>query len=173
MEKVEKEFISERQASLLLGVSAVCVFTWRENGTLPKDLYIEKQYPTIKRVFYKKAELLEWQKGFNTEQIIASSTMDKEDDFTCTLQSTTCSELSVDIEKDAASILKRVKERLDFKNDSELASYLNVGNGTISNWKSRNKIPYDEIFEICEKNNFSLDYIFYGHFKQDEGVVTC
>ncbi len=60
----EKEFISERQASLLLGVSAVCVFTWRENGTLPNSLYIEKQYPTIKRVFYKRAELLEWQKGF-------------------------------------------------------------------------------------------------------------
>lgn len=55
-----------------------------------------------------------------------------------------------------------MKEKLKLKNDSELAAYLGIASGTISNWKNRNKIPYEELFSICEKNNIDIGYIFYG-----------
>lgn len=61
---MEKDFISERQAALLLGVSNVSMLTWRNNGTLPLEIFFEKQYPKIKRVFYNKKALLDWAKKF-------------------------------------------------------------------------------------------------------------
>ncbi len=64
--------------------------------------------------------------------------------------------------KDLSLILGRLKEKLNLKNDSELASYLGMASGTISNWKNRNKIPYEEIFSICEKSSIDIGYIFYG-----------
>lgn len=64
--------------------------------------------------------------------------------------------------KEINLILNRVKEKLKLKNDSELAAYLGIASGTISNWKNRNKIPYEELFSICEKNNIDIGYIFYG-----------
>jgi len=61
---MEKEFVSERQAAKMLGVSAVCMFTWRGNGTLPFGIFKEIQYPTLKRVFYDKEALLDWARKF-------------------------------------------------------------------------------------------------------------
>lgn len=62
-------------------------------------------------------------------------------------------------------ILNRVKEKLNLKSDSDLAKYLDLSSGTIPNWRIRNKIPYEELFTICEKNNFDIQYIFYGNTK--------
>ncbi|QEZ89061.1 transcriptional regulator, XRE family [Aliarcobacter cibarius] len=65
-------------------------------------------------------------------------------------------------------VIERLKEKLNFKTDMELAKYLNLASGTVTNWKNRNKIPYDEIFSICEKENIDINYIFYGIYKNEK-----
>ena len=42
----------------------------------------------------------------------------------------------------AADILKRAKEQLGFKRDTELAAYLGVSRPTLSNWCARNRIDF-------------------------------
>lgn len=73
------------------------------------------------------------------------------------------------------NILNRLKEKLNIKNDAELMRKLNLSSGVISNWKARNKIPFSEIFTICEENAFNINYIFYGtneenSLKNDENL---
>ena len=63
MEK--EEFISERQASILLDVDPSSMKMWRDKKIIEEGLYIVKRYPAMKRIFYKKNELLEWAKSFN------------------------------------------------------------------------------------------------------------
>lgn len=43
---------------------------------------------------------------------------------------------------DVAAIVKRAKQALNFRNDSELAGYLGVSRGTVSNWCARNSIDF-------------------------------
>lgn len=40
---------------------------------------------------------------------------------------------------DVTGIVKRAKQALNFKNDSELAEYLGVSRATVSNWGARNQ----------------------------------
>jgi len=42
---------------------------------------------------------------------------------------------------------------------------------TLSNWKARNSIPYDKIFEIMKAEKLSLDYIFLGKDISDTQIV--
>lgn len=43
---------------------------------------------------------------------------------------------------DVSAIVKRAKQALNFKNDSDLAGYLGVSRGTVSNWCARNSIDF-------------------------------
>ncbi len=60
---MEKKFISERQAALLLGVHPQTIKNWRDKGLLSLFLKIKK-YPTLERVEYDKEALLMWVKSF-------------------------------------------------------------------------------------------------------------
>ena len=60
---MEKEFISERQAALLLEVNPHTMKTWREKGKLD-GMFIEKKYPTMSRISYDKSKLIEWKETF-------------------------------------------------------------------------------------------------------------
>lgn len=64
-------------------------------------------------------------------------------------------------------IINSLKEILGLKNDMELAQHLNISTGAIPNWKARNKIPYQEIFTICELKNIDPNIIFYGKKEKD------
>jgi len=68
--------------------------------------------------------------------------------------------------KNLEDILNRLKNELNIKNDSDLAKILDLSGGVISNWKARNKIPYNEIFTICENENLDINYIFYNIKKE-------
>ncbi|MDD2896899.1 MAG: helix-turn-helix domain-containing protein [Aliarcobacter sp.] len=64
--------------------------------------------------------------------------------------------------RNTEEIINSLKEILNLKNDIELAQYLNISAGAIPNWKARNKIPYEEIFTICELKRIDPNYVFYG-----------
>ncbi|MBE0515464.1 helix-turn-helix domain-containing protein [Sulfurimonas sp.] len=56
---MEKEFISERQAALLLGVAPRTVKLWRDKGLLD-GFKFEERNEKRKNVFYIKEDLLKW-----------------------------------------------------------------------------------------------------------------
>jgi len=59
-----KEFVSERQASILLDVDPSTMKIWRDKKIIKEGLYIVKRYPAMKRVFYDKEALLDWAKSW-------------------------------------------------------------------------------------------------------------
>lgn len=61
---MEKEFISERQAAILLKVHPETFRNWRKKGLLDKFIKI-KNFPTLQRVSYDKKALLKWAEDSN------------------------------------------------------------------------------------------------------------
>jgi hypothetical protein len=57
---MEKEFISERQAAMLIGVMAKTLLNWRKKGAIDKEVYMEKQYYNVSRVKYDKEKFIQW-----------------------------------------------------------------------------------------------------------------
>lgn len=60
-----------------------------------------------------------------------------------------------------SDILQRAKKALNLKNDTDLASFLNVSKSTLSNWSKDNRgIDYPLLFSKCEQVN--LDWLLTG-----------
>lgn len=56
-----------------------------------------------------------------------------------------------------------MKEILGVKSDVELTKYLNIkGNGVVSTWKTRGKIPYKECDYISQKTGASFEWLLSG-----------
>jgi hypothetical protein len=64
-------------------------------------------------------------------------------------------------------IINRLKTKLGFTTDKELYDLMDVRQGTFTNWRSRNKIPYEEITTICVNKNFNLNYILGGETEEN------
>ena len=61
---------------------------------------------------------------------------------------------------DVVGIVKRAKQLLNFKNDSELATYLGVSRGTVSNWCARNRIDFHLL--LSKLDNVDLNWLLVG-----------
>ncbi len=59
-------------------------------------------------------------------------------------------------------VLERLCQLLDCKNDTELATALNVGRTTVSSWRTRGSIPYSECVEVAIRESVLLDWIITG-----------
>lgn len=66
------------------------------------------------------------------------------------------------------NILERIKKKLKLKSDKEVAEIMGVPQQNITNWKSRNTIPYLEIISLCLLKNINLIYILTG--EKDEKI---
>lgn len=65
--------------------------------------------------------------------------------------------------RDLVAIIDRMKEALDVKTDIELARALGIkGNGVVSTWKHRNRIPYKECDVISQKTGVSFEWLLSG-----------
>lgn len=60
---------------------------------------------------------------------------------------------------DVTGIVKRAKQVLNFKNDSELAEYLGVSRATVSNWGARNSIV-----SACYSTNSETRWTTTGYY---------
>jgi transcriptional regulator with XRE-family HTH domain len=68
--------------------------------------------------------------------------------------------------KSADAVLARIRLALGVDNDSELCRQTGVNRQTLSNWKSRNSVPYSLCVELAEEHSISLDWLLTG-----EGVM--
>lgn len=77
------------------------------------------------------------------------------------------------------TILERLYNKLDIKNNADFCKRYDIKPNTLSNWRARNSVPYDKIFEIIKNEKISFDYIFLGkdtlnsqNVKQDGYYIT-
>ncbi|ALG66776.1 helix-turn-helix transcriptional regulator [Beggiatoa leptomitoformis] len=63
---------------------------------------------------------------------------------------------------DTTEVLERLYQLHNVKNDAELARKLNIGTSTISNWRTRDTVPYKICVEISKRDNVSLDWLLTG-----------
>lgn len=56
-------------------------------------------------------------------------------------------------------IIKYLIDKYNLKTESELAKLLGVEANTLSGWKKREKIPFDNLLKIVNEKNTSLDEI--------------
>lgn len=57
-------------------------------------------------------------------------------------------------------IIIKLKKELNLTTDKELYEYMGVMQGTFTNWRRRNSIPYEQIITICFNKKLDLNYIF-------------
>ncbi|MBF0556562.1 MAG: helix-turn-helix domain-containing protein [Nitrospirae bacterium] len=55
-----------------------------------------------------------------------------------------------------------IKQLHGIKTDTELASVFNVRQNTVSAWRARKTIPYDQIVLMCERMSVSLSWLLTG-----------
>lgn len=59
-------------------------------------------------------------------------------------------------------ILTRIKDITGKKYNREIAELLKTNESTFGKWVSRNKIPYEQILNLCIENDYDIKYIFTG-----------
>lgn len=59
-------------------------------------------------------------------------------------------------------ILDEIKKLKGLKTDTALAALFNVKPNTVSNWRKRNTLPYEQIVSHCEKENMDIHTILLG-----------
>ncbi len=60
------------------------------------------------------------------------------------------------------NVINRLKEELTLNTDKQVYEIMGVTQGVFSNWRTRNKIPYEELTTICFNRNIDLKYIISG-----------
>lgn len=66
------------------------------------------------------------------------------------------------IDLDAGATLERMKEVTGCKTDKELGDYFGSATSTVSNWRSRNRIPIEECITLSVQKGISLDWLVFG-----------
>lgn len=73
---------------------------------------------------------------------------------------------------DVTAIVKRAKQALNFKRDSELADYLGVSRATVSNWCARNRIDFPLLLDKMGKD-IDYNWLFVGKGNPKHHPIFC
>lgn len=65
-------------------------------------------------------------------------------------------------------VLSRIRQIYNFTSNRELADYFSVKETTVSNWKTRNTIPFEVLFRTSQENDVSLDWLVTGKSKENK-----
>ncbi|MDR2221667.1 MAG: helix-turn-helix domain-containing protein [Flavobacteriaceae bacterium] len=69
---------------------------------------------------------------------------------------------------DATAVLKKLKRVLGIKTDLQLSILLDVKPNTISSWKKRNSLQYENLIALCKEHNIDLNTLFFENYKSDK-----
>lgn len=75
-------------------------------------------------------------------------------------------------EKSALAVIERLKKCLAAANDSELCTLTSTNRQTLSNWKSRDSVPYTLCVQVAEEKNISLDWLLTGAGTMQRNTVV-
>lgn len=67
-------------------------------------------------------------------------------------------------------VIKKLKLKLSIEKDKELYQLMGIKQSTFTNWRARNKIPYEEIITYCNKNNITFSDIF-NEEKEQKSII--
>lgn len=67
-------------------------------------------------------------------------------------------------------ILSRVASLANAKTDAAIAAEIGVSPQTLANWKRRKSIPIEELHELAERRDISLDYLLLGKLPGDTPI---
>lgn len=73
---------------------------------------------------------------------------------------------------DAIAVVNRLRELYGVLTDTALADALRVPNTTISSWRSRNRVPYEECVEAVRKFRVSFDWLLLGRGERSCDAAT-
>ena len=59
-------------------------------------------------------------------------------------------------------VLSRMKEVKGYKREKEIAKALNLKQNTLSTYKNRNSIPYEQLVAYCEENGINIRWLLIG-----------
>lgn len=62
------------------------------------------------------------------------------------------------------AVFERLKEATGSVSDADLARNLGIAPTTISTWRRREAIPYEECAKVALANGISLDFLIFGRF---------
>lgn len=72
-------------------------------------------------------------------------------------------------EVNAGAVIDRMRKAVDVRTDLALGGYFGLGSSAVSNWRSRNTIPYEECVILSIRKGISLDWLILG---SDGGAVN-
>jgi hypothetical protein len=62
----------------------------------------------------------------------------------------------------AGTIIDRMQQVADVRTDIALGAYFGHGTSTVSGWRTRNKVPYEECVILAKRKGVSLDWLLLG-----------
>lgn len=65
-------------------------------------------------------------------------------------------------EFEAAPIIDRMQEVVGVRTDIALGQHFGYGTSTVSGWRTRNKVPYEECMILAKRKGVSLDWLLLG-----------
>lgn len=61
-----------------------------------------------------------------------------------------------------AEIIEKIRVLKKLKSESDVAKLLEIPRQNLSSFKIRNKPPFDQLVNFCERENVSLDWLLLG-----------
>lgn len=65
-------------------------------------------------------------------------------------------------ELNANAVIDRLQEVLEISTDIALGEYFGHANSTVSGWRNRKKVPYEECVILAKRKGVSLDWLLLG-----------
>jgi hypothetical protein len=71
----------------------------------------------------------------------------------------------------AGAVIDRLKQALEISTDIALGEHFGHATSTVSGWRSREKVPYEECVILAKRKGISLDWLLLGLGEQ-QGETT-
>jgi hypothetical protein len=65
-------------------------------------------------------------------------------------------------ELNAGAVLDRMQQVVGVRTDIALGKHFGFGTSTVSGWRTRNRVPYEECVILAKRNRVSLDWLLLG-----------
>lgn len=72
----------------------------------------------------------------------------------------------------AGPVIDRMRQVIGVKTDIALGAYFKLGTSAVSNWRQRDRLPYEECVNLSIRKGVSLDWLILGAGEASPSYVT-